>query len=265
MKKIILLIAIFLLAANACAATLQGSVFEWYSLERINNAIIDINSVPAQRIVAKGGQYSLQLHPGDYLLRAESFENSSLKYEAEETVSIGGDGNFTLDLVMFPALDENESELIDPGINDASIDFPEQNQKPEGNGKAEEESFNLLVAIGATVLLLVMLLAFSFHLELGKRIRKAGEKTKTSGAKETKTIAVPENKKPKESGEALDKYAIEVLDALKKSGNRLTQKELREKVQSVGEAKISLILAELESMGKIKKIKKGRGNIIVLK
>ena len=52
---------------------------------------------------------------------------------------------------------------------------------------------------------------------------------------------------------------------LKNCGGRLTQKELREKMPEYGEAKISLMVAELEEMGLVKKFKKGRGNIIVLK
>ena len=45
----------------------------------------------------------------------------------------------------------------------------------------------------------------------------------------------------------------------------MTQKELRDKLPSVSEAKISLIVSELESMGRVKKIKQGRGNIVVLR
>ena len=56
----------------------------------------------------------------------------------------------------------------------------------------------------------------------------------------------------------------EVLGIIKNYGGRITQKELREKL-SHSEAKVSLIVAELEHLGKIKKFKKGRGNIIVLK
>ncbi len=259
MNAKILLFFMVLFAAQASAAVLQGSVFEWFSLEKINNVIIDINSVPMQRIVAKNGNYSMQLPNGDYLLRAECFENNELKYETEEKISIKNDGNFTLDLIMFPASESDLNELIEPGIWDANIDFPEQLGIIADNGKKPAtESFNLLVAIGTVVLLLIILLAFSFKLELGKRIEKGQEKAKTSGIETTAKI--PEIKE-----EPLDKYAQEVLQALKSSGNRLTQKELREKVQSVGEAKISLIISELEAMGKVKKIKKGRGNIIILK
>lgn len=63
-------------------------------------------------------------------------------------------------------------------------------------------------------------------------------------------------------GKALDdlKGLLKVISAM---GGRTTQTELRKKL-SYSEAKISLMLTDLESRGLIKKIKKGRGNIIIL-
>ncbi len=61
-----------------------------------------------------------------------------------------------------------------------------------------------------------------------------------------------------------DNDAKLVLNAIKESGGRTTQKELRKKFQC-SEAKISLILTELDHQNKIIKIKKGRGNIILIK
>lgn len=67
---------------------------------------------------------------------------------------------------------------------------------------------------------------------------------------------------PKE--EKKTKYDLkEILDFVKKEGGRTTQKELRKAIP-YSEAKISLMIAELESQGKIKRIKKGRGNILIL-
>ncbi len=56
----------------------------------------------------------------------------------------------------------------------------------------------------------------------------------------------------------------ELIKLIKKLGSRTTQKELV-KQTGLSEAKISLMLTELEDLGKIKRIKKGRTNIIVLK
>ena len=51
---------------------------------------------------------------------------------------------------------------------------------------------------------------------------------------------------------------------IRKEGGRATQKDIRKQIP-LSEAKISLMLAELEHKGVVEKIKKGRGNIIILK
>ena len=69
-------------------------------------------------------------------------------------------------------------------------------------------------------------------------------------------------KKPKKRD--LDKdEAEDVLKFIKKEGGRTTQKEIRKNI-GLGEAKVSLIITELEHKKKVKRIKKGRGNIIIL-
>jgi uncharacterized membrane protein len=55
-----------------------------------------------------------------------------------------------------------------------------------------------------------------------------------------------------------------IISIIKKQGGRTTQKEIRKEMPH-SEAKVSLMIAELESKGVIEKIKKGRGNIIILK
>ena len=73
-------------------------------------------------------------------------------------------------------------------------------------------------------------------------------------------------KKPKtqETKEETTDSADKVLQIIKEAGGRITQKDLR-KHFPLSEAKVSLMITELESKGKIEKIKKGRGNIIILK
>ncbi|MDD5340067.1 MAG: hypothetical protein PHV13_02350 [Candidatus ainarchaeum sp.] len=58
-----------------------------------------------------------------------------------------------------------------------------------------------------------------------------------------------------------DEDAEAVLRALDGFEGRATQKELKESL-GFSDAKLSLILSELESLGKIRKFKRGRGNII---
>ncbi|OIO64763.1 hypothetical protein COY28_01155 [Candidatus Woesearchaeota archaeon CG_4_10_14_0_2_um_filter_57_5] len=54
----------------------------------------------------------------------------------------------------------------------------------------------------------------------------------------------------------------EILSQLDKHGGRATQKELRAGLP-YSEAKVSMCISELEQDGKIRKIRKGRGNIII--
>jgi len=53
------------------------------------------------------------------------------------------------------------------------------------------------------------------------------------------------------------------MDIIKKEDGRTTQKEIRKQLP-LSEAKVSLIITELEEKGVVKKIKKGRGNVIIL-
>ena len=55
-----------------------------------------------------------------------------------------------------------------------------------------------------------------------------------------------------------------IIKIIKEEGSRVTQKDIRKKIP-LSEAKISLMIAELEHKGIIEKIKKGRGNIIILR
>jgi len=54
-----------------------------------------------------------------------------------------------------------------------------------------------------------------------------------------------------------------IYEFIKQKGGRVTQREIRKNFP-VSQATISLILTELESEGKLKKIKRGKGNIIIL-
>lgn len=70
-------------------------------------------------------------------------------------------------------------------------------------------------------------------------------------------------KKRKRKGEIPDDLEV-VLELIRKSGGRITQKELREKL-GWSEAKLSLVLTDLEGRGLIEKYRKGRGNVVFLK
>ena len=72
------------------------------------------------------------------------------------------------------------------------------------------------------------------------------------------------NKKKKTEEKYEDVDLEKIIKIIKQEGGRTTQKEIRKEIP-LSEAKISLMIAELEHKGIIEKIKKGRGNIIILK
>ncbi len=71
--------------------------------------------------------------------------------------------------------------------------------------------------------------------------------------------AIPE--KREEKPVKLDEDMKKILQALESNEKRATQKELKEMLH-FSDAKLSLIIAELEEGGYVKKFKRGRGNII---
>ena len=60
-----------------------------------------------------------------------------------------------------------------------------------------------------------------------------------------------------------DEILNRIMEIIEKNDGRTTQKDIRKEIK-LSEAKISLALTELEHKGKLKKIKKGRGNVIIL-
>lgn len=229
MKRLLLLVSILLIAQFCLGATIEGKLFDWETLGKIDSAIIDVNSVPPQRVVAENGEYSFEVPPGTYSIEAMQFVNGKLARIARETLIVKEEGRFTVDLVLKPATEEDLAAIEEKGF-EAEL--------------AEVDPLETIALPGAVAMILVLIVYIAY-----KRFGKKEEKEKIEASVR----------------EELDKYAREVVEVLKRCGNRLTQKELREKCTLCGEAKISLVLAELEAMGKIKKIKKGRGNIIVLK
>lgn len=60
-----------------------------------------------------------------------------------------------------------------------------------------------------------------------------------------------------------DSHTNNLLKVIREDGGRTTQKDIRKNIP-LSEAKISLMITELENKGILKRIKKGRGNVIIL-
>ena len=214
-------------AAYADAATIHGSVYD-ISLNRAENSAVEINSTPNQFIVARNGSYSFMVPNGIYTIKAEQIQKNSIVASAEENISVKQDGNYVIDLILFPDI-EVSGEEPEAEINETFLD--------SGASKSSLAYVPIWVA--------ALLAAIFFGYRLMKR--KKEEKTND-------TVHQAEN-----HGELGNLIGI-----IKKEGGRVTQKEIRKQIP-LSEAKISLMIAELEHKGIVEKIKKGRGNIIILK
>ncbi|MCK4550811.1 MAG: MarR family transcriptional regulator, partial [Candidatus Aenigmarchaeota archaeon] len=70
MRTIILALAILMLIPASHAATIQGTIYDWTTLEPVPKTIITVNSNPPQTYVSKDGTYSFELPFGEYTLSA---------------------------------------------------------------------------------------------------------------------------------------------------------------------------------------------------
>ncbi len=209
-----ILVALFLIPSIS-AATLHGTIYD-SDIEVVNGVVVTINTIPEQTAVASGGSYSFEVNPGNYVVSFEYFENNELVYSSEEEISIVEEGDYLMDVILLPNLneeiDDDNFEVVNP-----------------------YEEFNLSWIV---VLIAFLVAAYILWNNLKKRPR------------EKKTI--------------LEEDEVErVVEFIKEEGGRTTQKDIRKKLL-FSEAKASLILTELEHDKKIRRIKKGRGNIIIL-
>lgn len=224
---VLCLIILVILSYTASAAVIHGTVYD-LSLDKAENTVVEINTEPKQQFVSKNSTYFFSVPAGEYTLTAKQYEGNILAANAEENITVKEQGDFVIDLILFPSFEEDE-ELLAESDFDIDTDLV-----------VEEPNYVWVFIVIAAVIILFFLMRMR-GTELIKS-RKHMEEEEAAEAEELK----------------------KVLLFIKKEGGRTTQKEIRKSFPQ-SEAKISLILTELEEYEKIKKIKKGRGNIVILK
>jgi len=207
------------------AAEIYGTVYDM-SLNPAMGAVIEVDSVPKQTNILKDGTYLFLLPVGEYVIKA-TYISSYNVYSTEENITIVDEGRYIVDLIVFPDLSE-ESELL---LLSEDITLEEIYED-------ETKAFPWLYII----LILVIVAAIFLFFKKRKPVKKTDEKI------------LEEEIDPKDK----------IYEFIKQKGGRVTQKEIRKNFP-VSQASISLILTELENDGKLKKIKRGKGNIIILK
>lgn len=228
-RAAILPILLVLASTMVLAATIEGTIYD-IELDTVKNAVVEINTAPKQAFVSKNGTYSFEVPLGDYIITARHEQGM-----AQEPVTIKDSGRYNIDLILFPDFSE-EVELL------------EESELDIGTAYTEEPDYSwyyLIVFIAALGIFIAVV--FSYKKRLESRLKQE----------------ITEIKKISEK-EDLETDLKELVAFIKKEGGRTTQKDIRKNFAQ-SEAKISLMISELEDKGKIKKIKKGRGNIITLR
>ncbi|MBD3208903.1 carboxypeptidase regulatory-like domain-containing protein [Candidatus Woesearchaeota archaeon] len=199
---------VLLLIPLSSAATLTGTVYD-YSLQPVPGAVVQIDTLPPQTVVATDGTYTLRVPAGSYLLSVSKTSAQGLEEQAQASITVPETGEFTYDLILFQQLEEFEAPELDNLL------------EPEQDNTAR---YVILIIVGITIIILGAL-----------KLRK---------------------KQPADEGD-LEAKLLRFI----RQHKRTTQKDIR-KAFPYAEATISLALSSLEASNKIKKIKKGRGNII---
>jgi len=227
----ILLMLVFAGIANA--ATIHGTIYD-LSLNKVSNARVEINTLPKQVMVAQNGSYSFNVPYGFYTIKAQIVQKNTVLASVQENITIRQDGNYVLDLILFPDVEE--------GIEEIGIDVGDD---VVGNAKG---NIGYSVLTFAFILIVMSIVAFYYIKKIRPR-KKEPERI---------TVQKEEAEEPEDDG------LSQLVKIIKNEGGRATQKEIRKQIP-LSEAKISLMIAELEHKGIVEKIKKGRGNIIILK
>jgi uncharacterized membrane protein len=220
----IFFLCILILLPTVSAATISGTVYNLF-LDELDKAIISINTIPEQTMVSNKGTYKITAPPGTYTLTA-FYEKQDEIYFTEEEIIIQDEGIYTIDLILVPQL-EGEFDFDE---DEEDIEIIEPSPSP----------LIMIIVLSIIVLMLLYVILVKKHF-----------------------IDEPEPEPQQQTKKSEKKDLEKLLKALKEGGGRMTQKELRKKMKD-SEAKISLMLTDLEAQGKIRKIKKGRGNVIIL-
>src|SRR3989344_9322277 len=201
----------------------------------------------ASAATIKGDVYDLSLNKvKDVVISIDSTPKQSVVAKDGSYSFSLGKGTYILSVKSEKGSVEETIEINEDGIfNLDLVLFPadEEIEDLDLEVDIEEDSNFLLISVIIILVLLIMgLLYWKFKPKKKIDVEK-GE----------------ENKKIIDEGSDLD----ELIEFIKGEGGRTTQKDIRKKF-GLSEAKISLMITELEHKNKGKKKKKGRGNVVIL-
>src|SRR3989338_4745260 len=84
------------------AATIKGTIYG-ISMIKAHDVTVDLSTIPKQRYISKNGLYEFKIQDlGNYTIIANQYDNEVIVAKATEFVSIDGNGNYLLDMILFP-------------------------------------------------------------------------------------------------------------------------------------------------------------------
>ena len=220
-------VVLLLMLPSVFGVTIHGTIYD-FGLDKLPNSVVEINSTPRQQMVAKDGTYSFNVMPGAYELHAWHNKTDS---EVEENIIALAEGDYVLDLIMLPSIEADEEFFADT-------------EAPIEEIVKAKPTFSWLIWL--VVFAVLGYIVYKISKKPPKIIEKIIQK---EIVKEVKEVVVADE---------LNK----IMEFIEKEGGRTTQKDIRKNFP-YSEAKISLMIDELEDKDLIKKVKKGRGNLII--
>ncbi|MEK6981956.1 MAG: hypothetical protein AABX38_03415 [Candidatus Micrarchaeota archaeon] len=242
-KNIVILASFLLFLTLLNATTIYGDIINGENFELINNTIIKIEGVGTTQFIANQN-YLVQLSEGNYNISASYFESGKLLLYSKDPINVmGNETNFDIVLLAPDQIDD---------ILDNYQDLPNENEIIKGN--LEDYRFLIIGLIGLAIAIYIL-------------VKKLG-KTQAIETSNNKTL---ENKNDNDENieeqgiikEKPDEEISRIVKIMQDNEGRILQRELRQ-ILNFSETKMSLIISEMEVLGLIKRIKKGRENILKL-
>lgn len=217
--------------------TISGEIFNGDNFQRLNNTQITVEDLNGIVLIQQvfHEQYQLEVPDGTYTLRAYYYVNGTLEYYAEHHFQ-ASEEFMQFDLVLLPY----ELQILLPDSPPPPQSNTTNETVPPDNPPEEPPDYSLLY--GAVIAVIVLVIAYLLYTRLSSSTPK--EPTE-------------------ETAYSLDKDSRKVLKILKEQEGRMYQRELRE-ILKYSETKMSLLITELETQGYIKRIKRGRDNLLKL-
>lgn len=258
-RFILLLTFLLLLFPIASATTIHGIVYEWSTFEPLDNALVEVNSTPTQFRVATSGVYSFNLQPGEYRITTRYYTNNVLEYYAEDNITVTDMyGDYVFDILLFPWQNEGEDFPDEDIVN---ITFNVEN--------SPLPVFNWVYSASALLVLIFGAAAAYYHYRGSTGKAETEDRPESAPGIEFEPGVVPADEQllspvpGTPDTRSLPDDLNEVLGIIRQAGGRVTQKEMRSKLR-YSEAKVSLMITDLEDRRLVRKIKQGRGNVILL-